>query len=209
MWSAFDNHYWPALYFVDREGVIRDKHFGEGSYARSESLVQMLLGIRREPVSVGRPRRGGGGRLGEPAHAGDLPRQWARRGPRRRAGERLGLNQWTLAGEWAVGHEKVVAREAGASVAFRFHARDAHLVLNSGRAEACSVPCIVDGEAPGASHGEDVDEDGNGVLREGRLYQLVREQEQVRDRTLEVTFLEPGAEAYSFTFGLGRSPPMT
>ena len=115
--------------------------------------------------------------------------------------ERLRLNHWALAGEWTIGRENVVLDEAGGSIAFRFHARDAHLVLSPGAREPIPFRVLLDGEAPGASHGVDVDEDGNGVLRDGRLYQLVRQHDAVRERTLEITFLEPGAEAYAFTFG--------
>ena len=115
--------------------------------------------------------------------------------------DHLRLNQWALAGEWTLGTENVVLDEAGGSIAYRFHARDAHLVLSAGAHDAIPFRVLLDGEAPGASHGVDVDENGNGVLREGRLYQLVREHDTVRERTLEITFVEPGAEAYSFTFG--------
>ena len=115
--------------------------------------------------------------------------------------ERLRLNHWALAGEWTIGRENVVLDQAGGSIAFRFHARDAHLVLSSGAREPIPFRVLLDGEAPGPSHGVDVDEDGNGLLRDGRLYQLVREHDAVRERTLEITFLEPGAEAYAFTFG--------
>ena len=115
--------------------------------------------------------------------------------------ERLHLNDWALAGEWTIERENVVLDQAGGSIAFRFHARDAHLVLSSGAREPIPFRVLLDGEAPGPSHGVDVDEDGNGLLEDGRLYQLVRERDAVRERTLEITFLEPGAEAYAFTFG--------
>jgi hypothetical protein len=108
---------------------------------------------------------------------------------------------WAVTGEWTIGRENVVLDEAGGSIAFRFHARNAHLVLSQGAREPVPFRVLLDGEAPGLSGGVDVDEDGNGVLRDGRLYQLVRQRDAVRDRTLEITFLEPGAEAYSFTFG--------
>ncbi len=202
IWSAFDNHYWPALYFVDADGIIRDHHFGEGRYEESERVIQRLLGAERELVSVeglGVEAEAdwdhlrtpetylGFGRTGQLAPPDELP-------------ERLRLNDWALAGKWTVERENVVLDEAGGSIAFRFHARDAHLVLlRSARAD--SLPRAPRREAPGASHGVDVDEDGNGLLRDGRLYQLVRQSDAVRERTLEITFLEPGAEAYAFTFG--------
>jgi hypothetical protein len=115
--------------------------------------------------------------------------------------DRLPLNAWGLAGEWTVGSENVVLEGAGGSIAFRFHARDAHLVLSAGAREPMPFRVRLDGEAPEASHGVDVDEDGNGLLREGRLYQLVRQHHDVRERTVEITFVEPAAEAYAFTFG--------
>jgi hypothetical protein len=111
------------------------------------------------------------------------------------------LNHWALAGEWTTGQESVVLEQPGGSIAFRFHARDAHVVLSPGAREPIPFRVLVDGDAPGPSHGVDVDEGGNGVLREGRMYQLFRAHGTVRERTLEITFLEPGAEAYSFTFG--------
>ena len=115
--------------------------------------------------------------------------------------ERLRLNDWALVGEWTVGRENVVLEQAGGGIAYRFQARDAHLVMASGAQVPIPFRVLLDGQAPGPSHGVDVDEDGNGVLQDGRLYQLVRERDGVRERTLQITFLEPGAEAYSFTFG--------
>ena len=115
--------------------------------------------------------------------------------------DRLPLNNWALAGEWTIGRENVVLDQAGGSIAFRFQARDAHLVLSPGARGPSPFRVLLDGEPPGPSHGVDVDEDGNGLLQDGRMYQLVREHEAVRERTLKITFLEPGAEAYAFTFG--------
>jgi thiol-disulfide isomerase/thioredoxin len=199
IWSAFANRYWPALYFVDREGVIRDQHFGEGRYEGSERVIQGLLGVEREPVpveGVGVEAAADWDQLGTPeTYLGRA------RGERLASQERPPLNHWALAGEWKIGPENVVLDEAGGSIAFRFHARDAHLVLAPGARDPIPFRVLLDGDPPGASHGVDVDEDGNGVLREGRMYQLVREHDTVRERTLEITFLEPGAEAYAFTFG--------
>jgi thiol-disulfide isomerase/thioredoxin len=199
IWRAFDNHYWPAIYFVDREGAIRDHHFGEGRYEQSERLIQQLLGIDRAPVSVAG--------LGAEAEADwdnlRSPETYLgyARGERLASPDNLRMNEWGLAGEWTTGDENVVLDKAGGSIAFRFHARDAHLVLSRRTAEPIPFRVVIDGNAPGASHGVDVDEQGNGVLDEGRLYQLVRQRDAVRDRTIEITFLEPGAEAYVFTFG--------
>jgi thiol-disulfide isomerase/thioredoxin len=201
VWNAFANRYWPALYFVDRDGVIRDEHFGEGRYEESEQVIQRLLGVERELVSV----QG----MGVEAEADwehlRTPETYLgySRGERlaTESPERLGLNQWALVGEWTIGSEGVALDQAGGSIAFRFHARDAHLVMASGTDAEIPFRVLVDGAPPGASHGVDVDGDGNGVLRDGRMYQLVREQDDVRERTLEIAFLEPGARAYAFTFG--------
>jgi len=200
LWSAFANHYWPALYFVDRDGVIRDQHFGEGRYEESERVIQRLLGVERKLVAVegvGVEAAADWDHLGTPeTYLGQ-----GRGGQLASSTDRLRLNQWALSGEWTIGAESVVLEQAGGSITFRFHARDAHLVLAPGSQEPIPFRLLVDGEAPGPSAGVDVDEAGSGVLREGRMYQLVREHDAVRDRTLEITFLEPGAEAYAFTFG--------
>ena len=199
VWSAFDNHYWPALYFVDADGIIRDHHFGEGRYEESERVIQRLLGVERELVSV----EG----LGVEAEADwdhlHTPETYLGYGRSERfaSPDDLHLNHWALTGEWTVGRENVALERAGGSIAYRFHARDAHLVLSCGAREPIPFRVLLDGEAPGPSHGVDVDDDGNGLLRDGRLYQLVRAHDAVRERTLQITFLEPGAEAYSFTFG--------
>jgi thiol-disulfide isomerase/thioredoxin len=213
IWRAFDNHYWPAIYFVDADGVIRDQHFGEGRYEESERMIQRLLGVERELVAVeglgveaeadwnhlrtpetylGYERSehfsSPGGRSLDERNAYELP-------------EHLPFNHWALAGVWTIGREKVVLDEAGGSIAYRFDARDAHLVLSPGAHEPIPFSVLLDGTAPGQSHGVDVDGDGNGLLRDSRLYQLVRAHDAVRERTLEITFLEPEAEAYVFTFG--------
>jgi thiol-disulfide isomerase/thioredoxin len=213
IWRAFDNHYWPALYFVDAEGVIRDHHFGEGRYEQSEQAIQRLLGIERELVSVegvGVEAEADWNHLRTPetylgyARSENFASPEGATFDERGAyafPERLPFRHWALSGEWTIGRENVVLDEAGGGIAYRFHARDAHLVLSPGARGPIPFRILLDGEAPGSSHGVDVDEDGNGVLREGRMYQLVREHDTVRERTLEITFLEPGAEAYSFTFG--------
>ncbi len=213
IWSAFDNHYWPALYFVDADGVIRDDHFGEGRYEQSERVIQRLLGVERELVSVeghgveaeadwdhlrspetylGHTR---GERFGSPHGATDDERR-AYALP-----ERLRLNHWALVGEWTIGRERAVLERAGGGIACQFQARDAHLVLSSQAPAPIPFRLLLDGQAPGPSHGADVNQDGNGLLENGRLYQLVRQREPVRQRTVQITFLEPGAEAYAFTFG--------
>ena len=213
IWSAFANQYWPALYFVDRDGIIRDQHFGEGRYEQSERVVQRLLGVEHDPVpveAVGVEAAADWGNLNTPETYLGAGRGAHFASPggtafdERRAYEipgRLDLNHWALAGDWTVGSESVMLERAGGSIAYRFHARDAHVVLSPGSRAPIRFRVDVDGKAPGPSHGVDVDEDGNGLLESGRMYQLVREQGTVRERTLEITVLDPGAEAYSFTFG--------
>ncbi|MGW4485172.1 redoxin family protein [Amycolatopsis sp. NPDC004368] len=213
IWSAFDNHYWPALYFVDAHGVIRDHHFGEGNYEQSERMIQELLGVERELVSVtglgveaeadwanlrasetylGYAR---GEQFASPGSvAFDETRTY---GPP----PRVRLGTWALAGLWTIGPEKVVLAKAGGSIHYRFHARDAHLVLARGAQQPIPFRVSLDGAAPGPAHGVDVDEAGNGLLRDDRLYQLVRQHGEIHARTLEITFLEAGAEAYVLTFG--------
>jgi hypothetical protein len=198
---------------VDAHGSIRDHHFGEGRYGQSERVIQRLLGVERELVAVQglgveaaadwdhlrTPETYLGYRRGEhfasPGGAAfDEPRSYE-------PPERLRVGHWALSGEWTIGPENAVLDRAGGSIAYRFHARDAHLVLCPRTRGPIPFRVLLDGEPPGSAHGVDVDDDGNGLLRDGRLYQLVREHDAVRERTLEITFAEPGAEAYAFTFG--------
>jgi thiol-disulfide isomerase/thioredoxin len=213
VWSAFANHYWPALYFIDEHGIIRDHHFGEGRYEQSERVIQQLLGIERELVSVqglGVEAEADWDHLRSPEtylghersehfaspHGAALKERHTYELP-----ERLPVNHWALRGEWTIGAESVVLAEAGGTIACRFQARDAHLVLSSDTGRPIPFRVRLDGAAPGPSHGVDIDADGNGVLLDGRLYQLVRQPGAIPARTLEITFLEPGVEAFVFTFG--------
>ncbi len=213
IWTAFGNHYWPALYFADADGIIRDNHFGEGRYEHSERVIQQLLGVERGLVSVagdGVEAAADWDHLRTPetylgyaqsqnfasAHGAGFDEHRVFELP-----EQLGRGHFGLAGEWTIGRENVVLERAGGSIACRFHARDAHLVLSAGRHGPIAFRVLMDGRAPGRSHGADVDEDGAGMLREGRLYQLLRQEGEVGERTLEITFHQPGAEAYVFTFG--------
>lgn len=207
VWKSFDNHFWPALYIADRDGVIRDHQFGEGRYAESERVIQRLLGVAR-PVS--RPEA-----LGVEAEA-----DWERlRTPETylgyARGERfvsagsshayaypgyLRSNEWALDGDWTRSSEYATVHTAGGSIAFRFEARDANLVLDAGHSP---VPfrVLLDGEPPGQAHGADVTPDGHGVLAEGRMFQLIRQPGTVEERHLEVVLAGPGVRAYAFTFG--------
>jgi thiol-disulfide isomerase/thioredoxin len=205
IWSAFSNRYWPALYFVDAEGEVRHQHFGEGEYESSERVLQQLLtDAGAEDVgSEVAPVVGEGVEAAPDWDAIRSPETYLGIGaPRDQPVEALRLNDWALAGDWSVAHQAAMLMEANGRIAFRFHARDLHLVM--GPAErGTSVPfrVLVDGQAPNGAHGVDVDQDGSGTVTQQRLYQLIRQQGPVRERTFEITFLEPGVEAYAFTFG--------
>jgi thiol-disulfide isomerase/thioredoxin len=219
IWQAFNNEYWPADYLVDGKGRVRYHHFGEGSYAESERVIQELLkengatdvpndtvsispsGIELPPSeSVRSPESYVGYRRGErfaspEAVTHDAPHRYT-------APATLSLNQWGLGGSWIVGAESAALRDAPGTIVFRFHARDLHMVL--GRAMnggPVRFKVTVDGAAPGNGHGVDVAPDGTGQIREPRLYQLIRQHGPVEDRTFEIRFLDPGAQAYVFTFG--------
>jgi thiol-disulfide isomerase/thioredoxin len=219
VWNAFSNSYWPAVYIADMDGRIRYHHYGEGDYDECERVVKQLLRdagkeIDDELVSVQpvgfevqadwsdlkTPETYVGYQQGQSfASAADLvlddPRTYA-------IPEPLNLNEWALAGSWAIESRAAVTQEPGARIAFRFHARDANLVMGP-RPRDASIPfrVTVDGRPPGDAHGLDVDAQGNGTLEQQRLYGLVREPGSITDRTVEVTFDKPGAEAYCFTFG--------
>jgi thiol-disulfide isomerase/thioredoxin len=220
VWTAFDNRYWPAVYIADAQGRVRHHQFGEGGYAECEGVIQRLLseagrnGIRDDLVSVagdgfeaeadwtnlaspetylGYER---GERFASPDGAVlDEPRSYV-------APDSLALNQWALSGDWTVESRASVLNGDDGRIAFRFHARDVHLIM-SPRARDRSVPfnVLVDGEPPGAAHGLDVDEQGHGTVSRQRLYQLIREPGSITDRTFEINLRARGVEAYAFTFG--------
>jgi thiol-disulfide isomerase/thioredoxin len=205
IWSAFSNRYWPALYFVDAEGEVRHQHFGEGEYESSERVLQQLLtDAGAEDVgSEVAPVVGEGVEAAPDWDAIRSPETYLGIGaPRDQPVEALRLNDWALAGDWSVAHQAAMLMEANGRIAFRFHARDLHLVMGPAERGA-SIPfrVLVDGQAPNDAHGVDVGEDGSGTVTQQRLYQLIRQQGPVRERTFEITFLEPGVEAYAFTFG--------
>ena len=193
LWRAFDNHYWPAVYLLDRDRRAAFQHFGEGRYEETEQAIQGLLGVEGELVRVD------AGGLAEAADwdaVGSLETYvGSARGDR--PGGR-GLNDWWLTGEWAVGEESALLETAAGSLAYRFLARDLNLVLAPSGAP---VPFTVrlDGQPPGEAHGLDVDASGAGLLSEPRMYQLIRG--HGGERTFEITFHDAGARAYVFTFG--------
>jgi len=213
IWSSFDNHYWPALYFVDVNGAIHGHHFGEGNYAESERTLQRLLGIQRDLVTAagtGVEADADWPNLRTPeTYLGYARRENLISSPTRPAaaaadGGRtpdMRLNHWVMDGAWESTPEKVILTEPGGRILFRCHARDAHLVLRTSANDPVAFRVLLDGEAPGTSHGEDVDTRGYGTVRDGRLCQLVRQRGAVRERTLDVAFDAAGVEAYVFTFG--------
>jgi len=202
VWRAFANSYWPAAYIADAEGRIRHHHFGEGAYDEQERVIQGLLGADGDLVSVDPT----GFEVQADWASLETPETYlgAEQGQNfSRSADDLALNSWSLSGDgWTTESRASVLREPGGTLSFRFHARDVHLVM--GPAErGGSVPFEVslDGKPPGGDHGFDVDENGDGTLSEQRLHQLIRQQGPIDDRTVEIRFLEPGAEVYCFTFG--------
>jgi len=220
IWRAFGNEYWPAQYSVDADGQIRQHRFGEGEYEHSEIVIQLLLAaagadqVSRELVSVdgrgieapadwddlrspetyiGYLRASNFSSPGGASH--DRPHDYA-------LPAALHLNRWALAGDWTVGRQAAVLNAPDGRIAHRFHARDLHLVLAPAPdAGPVRFRALLDGDPPGAAHGDDTDEHGEGTVTEPRLYQLIRQRGQVAEHTFEITFLDPGVRAYVFTFG--------
>jgi cytochrome c biogenesis protein CcdA/thiol-disulfide isomerase/thioredoxin len=219
IWRAFNNEYWPADYFIDAEGRIRHHYFGEGDYAESEKVIQQLLAeagkgnlpanvvsvsatgaeaasdeadVKSPETYIGYMRAENfaspGGAVSDAAHDYSVAD--------------LKLNDWGLAGAWTVGGQYATLDKKDGAISYRFHARDLHLVLGPG-ADGAPVHfrVTIDGAAPGESHGADVDANGEGVVTENRLYQLVRQTGPIVDRTFTIEFLDPDVQAYAFTFG--------
>ena len=209
IWNGFDNHYWPALYFIDAKGAIRHHQFGEGDYDEAEAMIQKLLteagvgGIGRDRVTP--DARG----LEVAADWDNLRSPENYLGSERTAGfisnrdaAKLGLNEWTVAGNWTIGKHAVTLKEAKGRIVARFHARDLHMVLGpAAKGTAVRYRVRIDGQPPGSARGIDVDAQGQGVVTEQRLYQLIRQQRPIADRQFEIEFLDPGVEAFAFTFG--------
>ena len=208
VWRAFANNAWPALYLIDAQGRVRYSHLGEGEYERSEKMIQQLLaeagaaGVPRDLVSV----EGRGVEAAADWASLRSPEAYlgAERAENRvsAAAARLRLNQWTASGDWMEKKQAIALKKANGRIALRFHARDLHLVMGpavSGKTIRFRV--LIDGKPPGAAHGGDIDAQGNGTLTEQRMYQLIRQPGPIADRTFEIEFLDPGAEAFAFTFG--------
>jgi thiol-disulfide isomerase/thioredoxin len=220
IWGAFRNQYWPALYFVDAQGGIRHHHFGEGDYEQSEVVIQRLLaeadhgGVSHALVSVtpsgvevaadwatlkspetylGYERSESfastGGAVLDQHHAYAAPAN-------------LEVNEWALAGDWAVGMDSVVSNGANGRLLYRFHARDVNIIMSPPSAgSSVRFRVLIDGRPPGAAHGFDVDDQGHGTVTEPRMYQLIRQPGPIADREFEIQFLEAGVAAFDFTFG--------
>ena len=220
IWDAFNNHYWPALYFVDAQGQIRHHRFGEGDYEHSEATIQRLLteagaaGIGQDLVSVdpgGVEAAADWDSLWSPENYLGYQRTENFASPNGAvlgthhlyaAPARLALNHWALAGDWTVQPQAIVLHQAEGRIVYRFHARDLHLVMGAAaRGTSVRFHVLVDGQPPGAAHGTDVNDQGNGTATEPRLYQLIRQPGPIGDHTFEITFLDPGVQAYAFTFG--------
>jgi len=220
IWRAFDNHYWPALYVIDAQGRIRHHKFGEGGYERAERIIQQLLGeagfsgIGDQLAAVdarGVEAEADWADLKSPENylghertenfvspggaVVDKPRVYA-------APARMKLNDWALSGAWTVKKDAIVLNKVSGRIAYRFHARDLHLVMGPAvRGASVRFRVLIDGQPPGAAHGIDVDDQGNGTVAEQRLYQLIRQPNPISDRLFEIEFLDPGLEAFAFTFG--------
>jgi thiol-disulfide isomerase/thioredoxin len=220
VWRAFNNQYWPALYLIDAKGRIRFHQFGEGEYERTEKVIQQLL------AEVG---AGGADRGLTPVdpHGLEVAADWrnlkspenyvgyertenfaspggASSGGRRvyAAPPALRLNQWALVGDWTVERGAVALNKAPGMIVYRFHARDLHLVMGPAPGGTLvRFRVFIDGKPPGAGHGVDVDAEGNGKAVDQRLYQLIRQPGPIGDREFEIRFLDPGVEAFAFTFG--------
>jgi len=220
VWRAFNNQFWPALYVIDANGHIRYRHFGEGEYEKSERAIQQLLaeagtgGRNQQLVSVD-------------AHGLEAAADWASlKSPENYLGyerterfaspgdavldksqiyavpARLRLNEWALSGDWTMREQATVLNKPNGWIAIRFHARDLNLVMGpAARGNSVRIRVLIDGQPPGAAHGLDVDDQGNGTVSEQRLYQLIRQPKPIVNRQFEIEFLDPGVEAYAFTFG--------
>jgi thiol-disulfide isomerase/thioredoxin len=218
VWQAFANHFWPALYIADGDGRIRYHHFGEGEYGMSEMVIQQLLSdagadIDRDLVDV-EPR---GLEVAADWRTLQSPETYVGYGQASGFAQDdvaafgepnvydlvpLRLNQWALGGTWTVARPAAASNDPDARIAFRFHARDLNLVMGPVSAgSSVRFRVFLDGQPATEAHGTDVDDAGAGTVREQRTYQLIRQRGPIADRTFEIEFLDPGAEAYCFTFG--------
>ena len=216
VWTALKNNYWPAHYFFDAQGRQRYHHFGEGRYAQSEVVIRQLLADAGRAPKTARFAQGTTRGAEAAAAIGSIrspetyigywradrflsPGGQLRDSAKDYSAAPLKLNDWSLQGNWTVGRQSAVSNGTGGAIAYRFHSRDLHLVLAAPKPVRFRI--TLDGEAPGADAGVDVKPDGTGVVTDERLYQLVRQKSDIRERTFRIEFLDAGAEAFAFTFG--------
>jgi thiol-disulfide isomerase/thioredoxin len=207
IWRAFSNYAWPAVYLIDAQGRVRYRHLGEEEYERTEKMIQQLLAESGKAV--------GDGLVSVQGHGAEAAPDWASlKSPETYLGSertenrvnapaaRLRLNQWTASGDWMARKDAIALNKPNGRIAYRFHARDVHLVMGPAeRGRPVRFRVLIDGKPPGAAHGVDIDEQGNGTVTEQRLYQLVRQPKPIVDRLFEIEFVDPALEAFSFTFG--------
>jgi thiol-disulfide isomerase/thioredoxin len=220
VWRAFGNNAWPAIYLVDAQGRVRYRHLGEGEYDRTERMIQQLLAEAGKAAA-------GGDLVAAEGRGVEAAADWASlRSPENYVGAertenfmspggpvvgkprayaapaRLAVNHWALAGDWTMQKDGILLNKPNGRIVYRFHARDLHLVMGPApRGTAARFRVLIDGKPPGAAHGIDIDEQGNGTVTEQRLYQLIRQPKPIGDRQFEIEFLDPGVEAFAFTFG--------
>jgi hypothetical protein len=220
IWRAFENQFWPAVYIADAQGRIRYHQFGEGRYQQTERVIQQLLAeaanadLPRDLVALdpqGVEAAADWANLKSPetyvgyeqaenfASPGDTVRD---RAHVYTAPSALRLNEWALVGDWTIGADAVALKGASGRIVYRFHARDLNLIMAPpARGAPIRFQVRIDGQPPGAAHGIDVDEQGNGSVTEPRMYQLIRQPGPIAARLLEIEFIGPGVEAFDFTFG--------
>ncbi len=219
IWNAYENRYWPAHYLIDAQGRIRDQHFGEGAYQETEQMIQTLLMEARRDLALSGEfvRVQGEGATAAAAETERSPETYVGYARQQNlaspetvrndvsamysAPPMLKLDQWALSGTWRIGSESALLKASGGSISFRFHGRDLHLVLGAKNGKPLRYRVTLDGVSPGKDHGVDTDEQGNGVIREQRLYQLVRQSAGTAERTFRIEFLDADVEAFAFTFG--------
>ncbi len=220
IWQSFNNHYWPAVYLIDRNGKVRFQKFGEGDYTEVERQIQHLL---QEASATNVPDKlsdiqpqgfeaaADWDHLRSPENFLGYNRTEGFVSPERVAVNKpslyslprqLNLNQWALSGEWIMGQEGVRLNKSGGKVVYRFHARDLHLIMGlETPGKSAKFRVLIDGNPPGDSHGLDIDSNGNGMVSEQRMYQLIRQRGRITEHEFIIEFFEPDVEVYDFTFG--------
>lgn len=220
IWQAFNNEYWPALYFVDAQGRIRHHQFGEGDYEQSETVIKQLLteagasgidgGLVSNPGIGPEAAADWGDLMSAENYAGyEKAKGFASPGGLVRdkahtyaAPAHLSPNEWALSGDWTITEDRSRSNAATGQLTYRFHARDLNLVMGpSIPGKTVRFRVLIDGHAPGTAHGTDVDEQGYGTMSEQRMYQLIRQSKPIADRNFTIDFFNAGAEAFCFTFG--------